>query len=315
MARHGGAPPTAVRCGRYAPAPLTHDPPTFDLQSHSVHSDGALEPAEVVAAAARAGVELLALSDHDTASGVEEARLAARTAGINLVSAVEVSAIDRGGSGAGDLHILGYGVDHMDNVFEERLSFYREDREQRAWAMARELRELGFEVDERPLRRREARGESIGRPHLAAVVVSHPANAERLAAEHIDEPSAFLEAYLIEGRPAFLPRNRPSIVEAIRAIHDAGGVAVWAHPFWDVKANADVLRAIDRFVEIGLDGVECFYVTHTREQCLLLADRCDQVGLLSTGSSDFHGPKHREFSRFRAHSTHGREAVLGPIAS
>jgi hypothetical protein len=145
-------------------------------------------------------------------------------------------------------------------------------------------------------------------------VVSHPGNAERLAAEGVAEPSAFLERYLIEGQPAFLPRNRPTIADAIRAIHDAGGVAVWAHPYWDLASDADVLAAIDRFRSIGLDGVECFYVTHTREQCLLLADRCDELGLLSTGSSDFHGPRHREFSRFRAHETYGRAAVLGPIA-
>jgi predicted metal-dependent phosphoesterase TrpH len=288
-------------------------PPTFDLQSHSVHSDGALEPAEVVRQAAAAGVELLALSDHDNVTGVREAVATARTLGIRVVPAVEVSAIDRAG-GAGDLHILGYCVNDMDNVLEERLSYWREDREQRAWAMARELRALGFVVDETPLHRREARGESIGRPHLSEVVVSHPDNAERLAAEGVAEPSAFLEKYLIEGRPAFLPRNRPTIADAIRAIHDAGGVAVWAHPFWDVERDEEALDAIDRFVAIGLDGVECFYVTHTREQCLLLADRCERLGLLSTGSSDFHGPRHREFSRFRAHDTYGREAVLGPIA-
>jgi predicted metal-dependent phosphoesterase TrpH len=291
---------------------VAHTAPTFDLQSHSVHSDGALEPAEVVAAAARAGVELLALTDHDSVSGVAEACEAAAREGMRLVPAVEVSAIDRGGA-AGDLHILGYGVNHLDNVFEERLSFWREDREQRAWGMARELRELGFELDDAPLYRRLALGESIGRPHLAQLVVAHPANAQRLQQENLCEPSAFLEAYLIEGRPAFLPRNRPSIADAIAAIHDAGGVAVWAHPFWDVEQPAEALDAINRFIGLGLNGVECFYVTHTREQSLLLADHCEAHGLLSTGSSDFHGPRHREFSRFRAFCTYGRDPVLGPI--
>jgi predicted metal-dependent phosphoesterase TrpH len=259
-------------------------------------------------------VKLLALTDHDTVAGVQEASEAAARAGIDLMSGVEVSAIDRGGAGAGDLHILGYGVNHLDNVFEERLSYYREDREQRAWAMARELRALGFELDETPLHRRLALGESIGRPHIAELVVAHPANAERLAAEGICEPTAFLVAYLIEGAPAFLPRNRPSIADAIAAIHEAGGRAIWAHPFWDVSEPPDVLSAIDRFVAVGLDGVETFYATHTREQTLLLADRCAELGLLSTGSSDFHGPKHREFNRFRAFETHGREPVLGPLA-
>jgi predicted metal-dependent phosphoesterase TrpH len=289
--------------------------PTFDLQSHSVHSDGALPPAEVVAAAARAGVELLALTDHDSVSGVAEACAAAAREAIRLVPAVEVSAIDRGGVDAGDLHILGYGVDHLDNVFEERLALWREDREQRAWGMVRELRDLGFELDEAPLHRRLALGESIGRPHLAQLAVAHPANASRLVEEGLSEPSAFLEAYLIEGRPAFLPRNRPSVADAIAAIHDAGGVAVWAHPFWDVEQPADAIDAIERFIGFGLNGVEVYYVTHTREQTLLLADYCAQHGLLTTGSSDFHGPKHREFSRFRAFETYGRVPVLGPIVA
>jgi predicted metal-dependent phosphoesterase TrpH len=104
------------------------------------------------------------------------------------------------------------------------------------------------------------------------------------------------------------------VAESIETIHEAGGVAVWAHPFWDVEQADAVLEAIDRFRAWGLDGVECFYATHTREQAELLADRCWSDGLLSTGSSDFHGPAHRLFSRFRAFSTYGRTPELGPIA-
>jgi predicted metal-dependent phosphoesterase TrpH len=271
-----------------------------------------LAPAAVVAAAAAAGVELLALSDHDTVDGVEEALGAARDHGLRLAPAVEISAID---AGHGDLHVLGYVLDHRDAVLLERLRYYRDDRKRRARAMIDALLGLGFEVDETVLRAREQAGKSIGRPHLAEAVVSHPANAERLAAEGRAEPSAFLEAYLIEGRAAFRPRIAPTIREAIDAIHDAGGVAVWAHPFWDVSRPAEVIETIDRFRDWGLDGVECFYATHGREQAELLADRCVELGLLTTGSSDFHGPQHRLFSRFRAFSTYGREAVLGPIAA
>ena len=146
-------------------------------------------------------------------------------------------------------------------------------------------------------------------------MVSHPANAARLAAEDRAEPSLFLEGYLIEGRPAFRPRAAPSVPEAIEVIHRAGGVAVWAHPFWDLAEDDEVLAMVDRFHAAGLDGVECFYATHSRAQTEALADRCAQLGLLSTGSSDFHGPDHRLFSRFRAFSTYGREAVLGPIGA
>jgi predicted metal-dependent phosphoesterase TrpH len=287
------------------------EPPSFDLQSHSLHSDGALAPREVVAGAAAAGVELLALTDHDTVDGVEEALVAAREHRLTLVTGVELSAIDIGGR---DLHVLGYGLDHRDPVLAESLRGYRADRERRVWAMADGLRELGFELDETGLRERESHGKSIGRPHLAAAVVRHPGNAARLEAEGCREPSAFLEAYLIGG-PAFRSRTSPSIEESIQAIHAAGGVAVWAHPFWDVEQPAEVLETIDRFRALGLDGVECFYATHSRDQAELLADRCAAIGLLSTGSSDFHGPEHRRFSQFRAFSTYGREPALGPIAA
>ena len=290
---------------------MSGDSPTFDLQSHSLHSDGALPAGDVVAAAAEAGVELLALSDHDTVDGVQEALDAAPRVGIRVVTAVEISSVDRDQQ---DLHVLGYMVDHNDEVLRERLRSWREDREQRAEAMAAALRELGYEVDESELERRKAEGKPIGRPHLADAVVRHPGNSRRLQEEGLDERSAFLEAYLIDGKPAFKPRTRPTVSESIAAIHDAGGVAVWAHPFWDVKDATEVLETIDRFRAWGLDGVECFYATHTREQAELLADRCAELGLLSTGSSDFHGPAHRLFSKFRAFSTYGREPSLGPIA-
>jgi len=291
---------------------LSADSPTFDLQSHSLHSDGSLEPREVVAAAAQAGVELLALSDHDSVDGVQAAADAAVQLGVRLAPAVEISSVD---GGRQDLHVLGYMVDHHDPGLREKLRTWREDREHRAQAMAAALRELGYELDDSELARRRAKGQSIGRPHLADAVVGHPANAERLRAEGLAERSAFLVAYLIDGRPAFRPRTKPTVAESIQTIHDAGGVAVWAHPFWDVEEPGAVLKAIDRFRAWGLDGVECFYATHTREQAELLADRCSSEGLLSTGSSDFHGPKHRLFSRFRAFSTYGRTPALGPIAA
>jgi 3',5'-nucleoside bisphosphate phosphatase len=289
---------------------LSAEPPTFDLQSHSLYSDGALEPREVVAAARQAGVELLAVSDHDTVDGVQVAADAADELGLRLVTAVEISSVDRAQQ---DLHVLGYLIDHHDSTLREQLSGWRADREQRADAMGDALRELGYELDSSEIERRKAQGKPIGRPHLADAVVRHPANAQRLRTEGLDERSAFLVAYLIDGAPAFRPRTKPTVAEAIEAVHAAGGVAVWAHPFWDVDDPGDVLETIDRFRGWGLDGVECFYATHTREQTELIADHCAAGGLLTTGSSDFHGPAHRLFSRFRAFCTYGRTPALGPI--
>jgi len=286
--------------------------PKFDLQSHSVHSDGALAPREVVALAATAGVELLALSDHDTAAGVPEAVQAGREHGIGIVPATEITALYEGRQ---DLHVLGYRIDPLDPSLAEALQRSRSDRELRATAMADALRELGFELDDAALSARAQQSTSVGRPHLAQAVVSVPANRPRLEAEGLLDPTAFLVAYLIEGRPAFRHRAAPTIEEAIDLIHGAGGVAVWAHPFWDIKAPEAVLDAIERFRRAGLDGVESFYVTHTREQTQLLADRCAKLGLISTGSSDYHGPQHHTFSKFRAFCTYGLAPALGPLAA
>jgi hypothetical protein len=290
-------------------------PPRFDLQSHSIHSDGALPAAEVVERAAEAGVELLALSDHDTVSGVSEALAAGRRHGVGIVPAVEISAVDRDHTVARELHILGYNIDHTGLGLTERLAAFLADREQRTLRMAAALRELGFELDEDEIAARVAEGQPIGRPHLAEAVLASPANAARLEAEHIDDIGSFIRAYIIEGRPAFRMRETPTIAEAIHAIHEAGGVAVWAHPFWDVSEAQEVLASIERFGALGIDGIEAFYVTHTREQTELLASRCEALGKLSTGSSDFHGPENRLFSRFLAFETYGLEPNLGPIAS
>lgn len=286
-------------------------PPTFDLQSHSSHSDGALAPAEVVRAAARAGVRLLALSDHDTAAGVPEAAAAAADAGIGLVAATEISALF---DGRQDLHILGYLIDPTNPALVVALARARGDREVRSQAMIDALKELGFAVDEAMLARRAGLGQSIGRPHLAQAVVSLPENRQRLAAAGLLEPTAFLVQYLTEGAPAFVPRAAPTVEESIQLIHGAGGLAVWAHPFWDLAQPAEVLHTVDRFRRAGLDGVEAFYVSHTEEQTRLLASRCAELGLLSTGSSDFHGPKHHTFSAFRAFRTYGLKPDLGPLA-
>ena len=285
--------------------------PTFDLQSHSIHSDGALAAAEVVRLAAADGVELFALSDHDTVDGLDEAFAEAeRHPDLRLVAAVEISSVQDEHE---DLHVLGYGVDHTDAALLERLAAFRADRDGRAGRMADALRELGWEIDESTLDARRAAGKPIGRPHLAQAVFGHPANAARIADEGLEDFSALLVAYLIPGAPAFRRRTFPGVQEAIDTIHAAGGLAIWAHPFWDLDHDDEVLATIDRFAAWGLDGVEAFYVTHTEHQTLLVADHCAARGLITTGSSDFHGPEHRHFPRFRAHELHGRTPDLSRV--
>ncbi len=290
-------------------------PPRFDLQSHSTNSDGVLSASEVVARAADSGVELLALSDHDTIAGVAEAVAAGAEHGVKIVPAVEISAVDEGASEPRELHILGYDIDYTGPPMTTRLDDFLADREKRTLRMRDALREVGFDLDESEIEERIAAGKPIGRPHLAGAVLRAPANAERLAAESIDDVGSMIRGYLIEGKSAFRLRQTPTVAESIEAIHEAGGVAIWAHPFWDISDPDEVIRSLDRFHALGIDGVEAFYITHDEAQTRLLAARAAELdNMLTTGSADFHGPENRDFHSFMAFETYGLEPNLGSIA-
>ena len=287
-------------------------PQTFDLQSHSVHSDGSLPAADVIARAAAAGLRLVALTDHDTIDGVPEARAAAAEHGIALSPAAELSAVH---GAYEDLHILGYELDDADEDLKALLHDFRGDRARRIGEMADRLRELGLELDDSPLEARREAGKPIGRPHLADAVLAHPANAQRLAEEGITGRDGLFPPYLVPGAAAYVARSRPTVSQAIEVIHAAGGVAVWAHPFWDLDRMDEALATLDAFADDGLDGVEAFYATHDEEQTRALYDAARRRGLLTTGSADFHGPDHDRFDAFGAFELYGLEPELGPIGS
>jgi predicted metal-dependent phosphoesterase TrpH len=270
--------------------PAAQTVPAFDLQSHSTHSDGALSPTEVVQRAAAAGVELFALSDHDTVDGVAEALAAAP---MKLIPAVELSSVYGGHE---DLHILGYGIDHTDPQLLSTLQDFRDDRIRRIYAMADNLRALGFDLDpayyDRP---------APGRPHLAQALTAAGAPGTK---------NELFAQYLIPGTPTYVGRSRPTVEEAIEVIHRAGGLAVWAHPYWDVEHAEDTLRT---FASNGLDGVEAFYVTHSEAQTRHLHALARELGLITTGSTDFHGPGHEHFNHFLGFELYGLEPDLGRL--
>jgi 3',5'-nucleoside bisphosphate phosphatase len=287
-----------------------HVHPDFDLQAHSTHSDGVLPPVEVVGLAAAAGMRLLALTDHDTVDGVEEALRAAADHGVRCSPAAELSAVE---GDFEDLHVLGYELRHDDPDLRDTLEDFRADRGRRIMAMADRLEELGFHLERDELHARERAGSPLGRPHLADAVLRDPRNAEKLRAERIEGKKELFPAYLVPGARAYIARSRPTVPQAIDVIHAAGGVAVWAHPFWDVDDPQTVVATIERFAAAGLDGVECFYATHDEEQTRLLHDTAERLGLLRTGSTDFHGPDHETFSGFGGFGLYGLEPALGPI--
>ncbi|HEV7483098.1 MAG TPA: PHP domain-containing protein [Solirubrobacterales bacterium] len=257
----------------------------IELQSHSVVSDGQLEPAGVVAEAAKAGVTTLALTDHDAVAGVPEAEETARGLGIELVPAIEMSCVHEY---AEDLHVCGYWID-LEKI-APACARAQLGRRERAGEIVENLRREGFDLTLDDAIREAGAADSIGRPHIAK------------AAGATGDLGPFFEEYLVPGAKAFVPRRWPSAAQAIELIRDAGGVAVIAHPYWDIS-EPDKVEELIR--SLGADGIETFYPSHDKEQTEHLLRLCDELDLVPTGSSDYHGPTHKTFAKFGAYETYG----------
>jgi 3',5'-nucleoside bisphosphate phosphatase len=257
----------------------------IELQSHSTVSDGQLPPSEVVEKAAEAGVTTLALTDHDAIAGVAEAAAAAKRLGIELVPAIEMSCVHEY---AEDLHICGYWIEleKMAPACERA----QEERRTRAGEIVENLRREGFDLTLEDAVREAGGADSIGRPHIAK------------AAGATGDLGPFFEEYLVPGAKAFVSRRWPTAAQAIELIHEAGGVAVIAHPYWDISEPTEVE---DLIRSLGADGVETFYPSHSKEQTAHLLALCGELGLAPTASSDYHGPTHKTFAKFGAYDTYG----------
>ena len=244
-----------------------------DLHSHTTASDGTLTPRELVRLAARHGVRVLAVTDHDSTGGVREAMDEAR--GLPPLEVVPGLEINCDVPGA-EIHVLGYCLDWEAEWFQQFLGAQREERRQRVYRIAARLAELGVPIDPDDVFALVKEG-SAGRPHVAQAMV------DRGYVKSIRE--AF-DRYLSLNGPANVPRKRLPPVEAVRIIRRARGVPVLAHPG---LANRDEL--IPGLVEAGLSGIEAFYPEHSAGQITAYRELCAKLGLVATGGSDFHGPR------------------------
>jgi predicted metal-dependent phosphoesterase TrpH len=257
----------------------------IELQSHSTVSDGQLPPAGVVEKAAEAGVEVLALTDHDGVAGVPEAIEAGERLGVEIVPAIEMSSVHEY---AQDLHICGYWIDI--GKMQPACDRAQQERRDRAEQIVRNLQELGVDVTFERAVEEAGTADAIGRPHIA-----HAAGAA-------NNMGPFFEKYLVPGAAAFVARTWPDADEACATIRAAGGVPVIAHPYWDIK-EADKVERLIRALDIG--GIEVYYPPHSKEQTAHLLSLADELGIAATASSDYHGPTHKTFQRFGAYNTYG----------
>ncbi|WP_214407417.1 PHP domain-containing protein [Pseudonocardia lacus] len=255
--------------------------PLIDLHTHSTASDGTDSPAGLVAAAAAAGVDVLAITDHDTTSGWAEA-VAALPAGMRLVRGAEFSCTSPTGRDERDVgvHLLGYLFDPTHAAIHAEQSRLRDERVQRLRAMTGKMAADGYPVDPDEVLSLLPEGASAGRPHLARALVSAG------VVTSVNEAFATL---LYTGSPYYAPKVDTPVRAAIAMIRDAGGVPVFAHPLARRRGRVVELSVLEELAAVGLGGVEVDHPDHSPQDRELLRALAAEHGLITTGSSDYHG--------------------------
>ncbi len=245
----------------------------IDLHSHTLHSDGDRSPGQLFDEARAAGVEVLAVTDHDTVFGLEECRVASEAAGVRLVPGIELSCDLHGR----EVHVLGHFIDPASPALERLATDMLSERRERMERMVKLARGLGFSrvTMERVLA--ASGGENLGRPHLARVLVD---------CGHVESIKDAFDRYLRTGGVLWVDRWRLPVHEAVRLVHGAGGTASIAHP----GANGISRQELKAMVELGLDGIEVWHPEHPPNQAEAFERWAQDLGLVVTAGSDYHGP-------------------------
>jgi predicted metal-dependent phosphoesterase TrpH len=253
--------------------------PGIDLHTHSVYSDGTFTPADLFRLAADRGLDAVALTDHDTTSGLAEAAIAATAAGIEMVPGVEFSTVrEREG-----MHVLCYFMDPAHPEFMAELRRLQEDRFSRGERMVAKLQELGYPITFERIRE-IARGGNIIRPHVAQALVE--------AGVVPTAKDAFSDELIGSGGLAYVEKHALHPLQAIELIHRAGGVCVLAHPGTWREVSPVPVEDIEELVVAGLVGIEAAHPEHTPEMEQGYVEMAERWGLLWTGSSDCHGTRY-----------------------
>ncbi len=247
----------------------------IDLHTHTTASDGSLTPQQLISKAKLLGLTHIAVTDHDTINGLDEALEAGSQLGVEVIPGVELSVDFAGGS----MHLLAYGLDHSSQHVCDTLDQLRNARNIRNDKIVKRLQELGYRIDIEDVLECSSGG-TVGRGHIAKVLV----NSEQVATF----PEVF-DNLIGKGAIAYVDRYRLEIGEACRMIHDANGISVWAHPGLHERKLEKLFNLLPQWVEMGLDGIESDYNLHTIALRDQLRNIATQHGLIYTGGSDFHG--------------------------
>jgi predicted metal-dependent phosphoesterase TrpH len=246
-----------------------------DLHTHSTYSDGSDSPAEIVSAAAAAGLEAVALTDHDNLNGILEAAAAADASEVELIPGVELSCEWQ----PGGMHLVVLWLEPGPGPLQDRLEILQAGRRQRNVELIELLQELDVDISYEEVVA-EAGGTGVGRPHVAAVLVRK--------GEVDSIPEAF-DLYLASGRPAYVERYRLPPEEAIELARASGAVPIVAHPHTLGMTGTTLDQELRRLARHGLVGLECYYPEYEPDTRLELVERARDVGLVPSGGSDYHG--------------------------
>mgnify|MGYP006286122701 FL=1 len=249
----------------------------IDLHMHSTCSDGTMTPSEIVDYAARRGMRIISITDHDTVAHVKEALLAAEERSVEMIPGIEVSAEYES---RGTMHILGYFIDHTNEDMNKMLRRFREGRDERNPKIVSRLNELGLDIEYKDVLK-EAAGQTVGRPHIAQVLVDKG---------YVRNSKEAFTKYLAKGSPAYFDRIRFYPDTIIDIIHKAGGLAFLAHPKQLAISDDTRLEELVRsLISFGLDGIEVYSSCHNKKERALYERIAEQYDLLISGGSDFHG--------------------------
>lgn len=254
-----------------------------DLHAHTTASDGSLSPRELVELAHRNGLKALGITDHDTIDGWDEAREAAAPLGIEIVPGVELSTSYEGGR----FHLLGYFVDPESQIIET-LRRIQKARANRNDVIFENLRDLGVPLEEAEVYALAGPNGLLGRPHFARAMVDRG---------YVASTQEAFDKYLADGKPAYATKDVLTPEEAIAGIHEAGGVAIWAHPPLNKKFTLEQLEdELQRWISWGLDGLETRYGRYVPEETAWANGMVEKYNLIEGGGSDFHGASKPDIS-------------------
>ena len=249
----------------------------IDLHNHTTASDGSETPAAAVALAAELGLAAIAVTDHDSVSGLAEAAETGKALGVEVIPGIEVSADYRGNRA----HILGLFIDPASESLLPVLNWAVGERERRNERIIAAMEADGFDISLEDLRR-EYPDSVLGRPHMAEHLMRKG---------YVSSVKEAFDRYLGDGRPYYRDRERISLSEAVRCIRGAGGIAIVAHPFQYGYDERELLSYIATAAQAGCAGIEAYYSEHSPVQQEYLLDLAQRRGLLVSGGSDWHGTR------------------------